>query len=160
MAIPLWRRPIDAFASSRPGSALLRWLGRRLDVPLLRATRGRFGLTFGLPVLLLTTTGRRSGEPRHAPVLYQRHGDALAVIGSHYGHPRHPAWVHNLRAKPEATVLLGGEEFAVSVREATGEERDELWASAVAMYGGYAKYAERVGDRVIPIYLLERATGA
>ena len=92
--------------------------------------------------------------------LFVESGGEYVVIGSFLGEPRHPGWVHNLRAKPEATVLLDGEEFPVAAREATPEERADLWASAVAMYGGYAKYEARAGDRVIPIYLLERAAGA
>ena len=158
--IPAWRRPIDAFAGSRLGSRLLARFAPRGDVALLRLTKGRFALTFGLPVLLLTTTGRKSGEPRATPLLYLRHGDAVAVIGTKFGSPREPAWALNLRANPRAVVLLAGEEWSASARLTTGDERSALWEQARSIYGGFDKYQARVGEREIPIFVLERTAQA
>jgi deazaflavin-dependent oxidoreductase (nitroreductase family) len=154
--IPLWRRPVDAFAGSRFGSAILRRLGPLLDRPLLRFTRGRVAMTLGLPTLLLTTIGRRSGAARAVPLVYHRLGDDLAVIGTSFGSTKHPAWYLNLRAKPEATVLLGGKEFTVGSRDATPAEYHDVWARATRIYGGYDRYRRRVGRRRVPIVVLMR----
>ena len=154
--VPGWRRPIDAFAGSPLGSALLAKLGPISDVPLLKLTRGRFALTFGLPTLLLTTTGRKSGEPRPTPLLYLRHGEAIAVIGTRFGNPKPPAWALNLVADPKAQVLLDGEEFEVVARRCEGAERATLWEQARGIYGGFDRYEQRVGEREIPIFLLDR----
>jgi deazaflavin-dependent oxidoreductase (nitroreductase family) len=129
-----------------------------LDRPLMRLTGGRFSLTLGMPTLLLTTTGRKSGELRSAPLLYMRHGDDLALIGTSFGSISHPAWYLNLMANPQASVLLKKETFEVTAREATPEERPVLWQKATQVYGGYEKYLERAGDRNIPILVLARKT--
>ncbi len=154
--IPRWRQPIDALSSTRFGSAFLRRVAPHLDRPLMRLSRGRFALTFGLPTLLLTTIGRKSGEPRSSPLLYLRHGESLVVFGTRFGSPRQPDWYLNIQKTPEATVTLDGEEFEVTPRDATPEEREELWARATRMYGGFEKYGERVVGRQIPIVLLTR----
>ena len=155
--VPAWRRPVDALAGSRLGSALLSRVAPVFDRPLMRLSRGRVAMTFGLPTLLLTTTGRKSGEPRSTPLLYLRHGDDLAVIGTKFGARHHPAWALNLFALPRATLLLDGEERAVVARVTEGEEREALWQNARRIYGGFDKYESRVGDRQIPIFVLERA---
>ena len=154
---PAWRKPLDAFASLKPVSAVLKYCMPVLDRPLMRLSRGRFSLTYGLPTLLLTTTGRKSGEPRSAPLLYIRHGDDMALIGTSFGRTTHPAWYLNLLANPQASVLLGGETFAVTARKATPQERQELWLKATLLYGGFEKYETRVGDREIPILVLSRS---
>jgi deazaflavin-dependent oxidoreductase (nitroreductase family) len=113
-------------------------------------------MTFGLPTLLLTTTGRRTGRARSTPLLYLRHGEELAVIGTRFGSDRHPAWSLNLLADPAATVLLDGESFRVVAREATPAERDTVWSRATRLYGGFEKYEARASGRVIPVLLLGR----
>jgi deazaflavin-dependent oxidoreductase (nitroreductase family) len=156
--IPAWRKPIDAFLSSRPVSAVLRHVMPILDKPLMRLTKGRFSSTqsMGLPTLLLTTTGRKTGEPRSAPLLYLRHGDDLALIGTSFGNTSHPAWYLNLMANPKASVLLNDESFEVIAREASPDERPILWQQATQVYGGFEKYLKRVGDREVPILILTR----
>ena len=109
-----------------------------------------------MPTLLLTTTGRKSGEPRSTPLIYQRVGADLAVIGTRFGSTRHPAWYLNLRDRPEATVLLDGEEFAVHSREARSDEWKRIWSQATRLYGGYERYRSRVGSRRVPILILSR----
>ena len=158
--IPFWRRPIDAFAGSRLGSSILRRVGPLLDRPLLQLTRGRFAMTFGLPTLLLTTTGRRSGAAHAVPLVYHRLGDDLAVIGTSFGSTKHPAWYHNLRAHPEARVLLDGTEFPVTCRDATPTEYTDVWTRATRIYGGYDRYRRRVGSRRVPIVVLTRTRGS
>ena len=153
---PGWRKPLDALASLKPVSAVLKYCMPVLDRPLMRLSRGRVSLTYGLPTLLLTTTGRKSGEARTAPLLYIQHGDDMALIGTSFGSTRHPAWYLNLMAEPQASVLLDGENVAVTAREATPEERREIWLKATRLYGGFEKYKTRVGDREIPILVLTR----
>ncbi len=106
------------------------------------------------PMLLLHHTGAKSGAARTDPLVYVRDGDDLVLVASKGGHPRNPAWFHNLRANPEATVQLGRERRAVRARVATPEERGRLWRKAVATYGGYRSYQRRT-EREIPLVVLE-----
>ena len=138
---------------------LVRVLGR-MHVRLYRLTGGRFvGRVGKAPILLLTTTGRRSGEPRTAPLLYLRDGDQLAIVASFGGHPKHPVWYLNLTANPEVQVQVGRDQFAATASTADAEERERLWPLFVEMYSGYAGYQEKT-SREIPIVLLERSERA
>lgn len=124
---------------------------------LYRWTGGVIGANAaGLPNLLLTTTGRKSGQPRTVPLVYVEDGDRCVVIASYGGSPTHPAWWLNLEADPNATVQIRGRTFPVTARKATGDERAELWPRAVKLYGGYAGY-QRITDREIPVVILEPA---
>ena len=132
----------------------LRTLGK-LNVPLYRLSRGHLGGKMGgAPVLLLTTTGRKSGEPRTAPVIYMRDGDSLVVIGSNAGNERPPAWALNLEATPEAEVEVGADRSSVRARIAEGDERADLWRRMTAGYPGFDDYVERT-DRPINVFVLE-----
>ena len=125
------------------GASGLRAIGK-LNVPLYRASRGKlFGRIGRAPVLLLTTTGRRSGQQRTAPVVYLADGERLLVIGSNAGNPRAPAWALNLRANPDAEVQVRRERRSVRARVAEGEERAELWRRMNEQYGGFEAYRER-----------------
>ena len=106
------------------------------------------------PMLLLHHTGAKSGAARTDPLVYVRDGDDLVLVASKGGHPRNPAWFHNLRANPETTVQVGRERRAVRARVAKPEERGRLWRKAVATYGGYRSYQERT-EREIPLVVLE-----
>src|SRR5215471_14761276 len=98
---------------------------------LYETTDGRIGANLGgRPMLLLRTVGRRSGEPRTAALLYVRDGDAYAVIASKGGAPRHPAWFHNLMARPDAEIQVGRERMPVHARVAEGKERSRIWERA------------------------------
>jgi F420H(2)-dependent quinone reductase len=122
---------------------------------IYRLSGGRLlGEVAGMKVLLLTTTGARSGAERTTALTTFEADAAYVVIGSFLGEPRHPAWVHNLRARPQATIQLGAERIAVSSREAHGEERARLWARLVALQPGYREYEART-DREIPVVVLE-----
>ncbi len=135
---------------------LARGVGR-LHVRIYRLTGGRFvGRVGKAPILLLTTTGRRSGQPRTTPLLYLRDGDALAIVASFGGHPKHPVWYLNLTANPTVNVQVGGDRFAATARSVDAEERERLWPELVAMYPSYAGYQQKT-TREIPIVLLERS---
>lgn len=124
---------------------------------LYTKTRGRIGHHFlGMTTLLLTTTGRKSGQPRSTALMYLEDGPALAVVGSNLGSDKPPAWWLNLQANPEAEVLLGPERRRVRGREASSQERARLWPRFVEMYADYQAY-ERSTSRPIPIVLLEAA---
>jgi F420H(2)-dependent quinone reductase len=137
---------------------IFRWLVRllsRANVWLYRKTGGRLGGRLaGAPVLLLTTTGRRTGERRTTALLYLDLGESLAIVGSFGGTPKHPAWFLNLRSNPEVDVQLGKARSGRRARIATDEERARLWPRLVKMYPGYASYQEKTARR-IPIVLLE-----
>jgi F420H(2)-dependent quinone reductase len=138
---------------SMPAGAL-RALGK-LNVPVYRLTRGRvMGKVGRAPVLLLTSIGRRSGQPRTAPVLYLADGERTVVIGSNAGNTRAPAWSHNLRAKPDCEVQIRGERRNLRARLAEGEERAELWRKMNEQYAGFEDYDERTA-RDIGVFVLE-----
>lgn len=130
-----------------------------LDRFVYRITRGRAmvsSVLAGLPVVLLTVVGARSGEPRTVPVLGFPLGGDLVVVASNWGRPRHPAWYHNLRACPDATVTVHGQATPVVARETHGTERERLWESARSVYPGLAAYSRRAADRRIPVVVLHR----
>ena len=134
----------------------LRWVGK-LNVPLYRLTRGRmFGRIADSPIVLLTTTGRKSGQRRTAPVIFMRDGDSIVVIGSNAGNSRPPAWSLNLVANPEADVQVGGDRWPVRARVAKGEERAALWERFTDEYSGFDDYTAAT-DRRIRLFVLERA---
>ena len=122
---------------------------------LFRASGGRVGSNMGgIPCLMLTTTGRTSGRPRHVPLLYLEHQGAGVVIASYGGNPQHPAWWLNLEAQPEATVQIGRAVHPVRARLADPGERQTLWAEAVAIYPPYDDYKQKT-TREIPVVILE-----
>jgi F420H(2)-dependent quinone reductase len=136
------------------GDRGLRLMGK-LNVPVYRATRGRLlGKVGRAPVLLLTTTGRKSGQERTAPVVYLADGDRYVVIGSNAGSARMPAWALNLRANPEAGVDVYGKRAPVRARVAEGEERADLWRRMNEQYAGFDDYEART-TREIAVFVLE-----
>jgi deazaflavin-dependent oxidoreductase (nitroreductase family) len=140
--------------STGMGSAGLRLTGK-LNVPLYRLSGGRIGGKVGdAPVLLITTTGRKSGEPRTAPVLYLEDDGRLIVIGSNAGHSNEPAWSLNLKANPDAEVEVGRKRQTVRARVAEGEERADLWSKHVGQFEGFDIYKTRT-DRDIAVFVLE-----
>jgi deazaflavin-dependent oxidoreductase (nitroreductase family) len=149
--------PSDRFYSRLShslGAKGLRAVGK-LNVPVYRLTRGRVGGKVGKgPVLLLTTTGRKSGEPRTAPVLYLADGDSFVVINTNAGNAKVPAWSLNLRADPEAEVEVKGQRTKVRARLAEGEERAELWRRHNQQYSGWDYYESKL-DREIGVFVLE-----
>ena len=140
--------------SQMMGATGLRWMGK-LNVPLYRVSGGRLmGKVNEAPVLLLTTTGRKSGRQRTAPVVYLADGESYVVIGSNAGHSRTPAWSLNLKAAPEAEVEVGRRRVPVRARVAEGEERADLWRRHNEQYSGFDEYEART-DRDIALFVLE-----
>jgi deazaflavin-dependent oxidoreductase (nitroreductase family) len=127
---------------------------------IFRRTGGRVGGKFpgGAPVLLLHTTGRKTGSGRITPLVYIEDGDDLVLIASAGGAAKHPAWWLNLRANPETTVQVGRDVLSVRAEEVTGDERERLWAKAVEVYSGYAGYQKKT-TRQIPVVVLRRRHG-
>jgi deazaflavin-dependent oxidoreductase (nitroreductase family) len=120
-----------------------------------RANDGKVGGQFkGANLLLLTTTGAKSGEPRVSPLAYFRIDGKLLIIGSFAGSDVNPAWVHNLRANPAARVEIGKESSDVTAQELPSDERDELFAQITAAAPGFAEYQAKT-TRVIPVFELQ-----
>ena len=130
--------------------ALHRWM--------YRVSGGKLGKSFfGSPVLLLTTTGRRTGKPRTWPLTYLPEGDRLIIIASNGGQPNHPAWYLNLRATPQVSVQLGDRVRTMIAQTTEGDERARLWSRVVEEYPAYAEY-QRKTDRQIPVVVLHPRT--
>lgn len=126
-------------------------LATKLHVALFRRTGGRVGgRLVGNPILLLNTTGRKSGKERTTPLLYLPDGEDMVIVASNGGAAKHPAWWLNLREMDEATVEIGRRQVRVRAEEVFGEEKERLWARLVEAYPGYAEYQRKTG-REIPV---------
>jgi deazaflavin-dependent oxidoreductase (nitroreductase family) len=121
------------------------------------ATDGEEGFAWhkGTEILILTTTGRKSGQSRSNALIFGRHGDDYLVVGSKGGAPKPPAWYVNLSANPEVQVQVKGDRFSAHARTATAEEKPELWKIMTAAWPDYDHYQERT-DREIPVVILTR----
>lgn len=122
---------------------------------LYRLSSGRIGgrMPQGQPILLLTTTGRKSGQPRTAPLLYLQEGVNIVLVASQGGLPHHPLWYRNLEVNPDVEVEIGAEKKAMRARRASEEEKRALWPKLVAMYRSYDAYQART-QRNIPVVIL------
>jgi deazaflavin-dependent oxidoreductase (nitroreductase family) len=145
-----------ALVATRPGS----WLLRRavpLDRRLLTRSKGRYTLLgpFGSPLLLLTSTGAKSGKARTTPLLYLLEGDALLLAASNFGGPHHPAWSENLLAHPEAVVSIAGVRYEVTATLLEGEDCRAAWERFEEAARPYHRYGERT-DRTIRVFSLRR----
>ena len=144
----LRRTPLTALlrvlAPTRPFAAFYRRVGPRLDRFLIRASSGRVASRlYGLPVLLLSTTGAKSGQTRTTPLLYVRDGLDFAVAGTNFGHPAHPGWTANLLAGPAAAIEIGPERIRVTAELADADTRSRVWPRFLSVYPGYGHYAHR-----------------
>ncbi len=154
------QRGMQRVASSRAGAKSLSIILHHADGWLFGATKGRTtvsSLTSGLPVIMVTTIGAKSGLPREIPLIGIPTGDDLSVIGSGFGQEPTPGWVHNLRKQPEAKVTYGGRSVDVLAQEVFGDAADSIWATARELYPGYALYPVRASHRRISVFLLTRA---
>jgi deazaflavin-dependent oxidoreductase (nitroreductase family) len=152
------QRAIRQIAASGPGSWLFARVMHHIDKPVFRLTRGRHtlaSLVSGLPVVMLTTTGARSGALRTVPVLGLPTADGLAVIASNYGQEHNPAWYHNLRAKPDGYVTVDGVRSTFHAGEAQGDVRARIWGEALNVYPGFSQYERRASHRHIAVFVLE-----
>ena len=141
----------------RPVSLFYARILHRIDRLVYRRTRGR--TTFaawlsGLPVVMLTTTGARSGASRSVPVLGFPTDDGLVVIASNYGQDRHPAWYYNLRANPDGEVEVAGARRSFRAVETEGEQRDRIWQQGLRVYPGWSTYERRASHRRIAVFVL------
>src|ERR1700736_6271392 len=152
------QKVLRRFAASGPGSWLFARVLHRIDRPVHRLSRGRYtfaSLVSGLPVVMLTTTGARSGVRRSVPVLGLPTPDGLVVIASNYGQKRHPAWYYNLRTNPTGQVMVDGVTRAVRARQAEGDTRARIWQEALHVYPGWSQYERRASHRNIAVFVLE-----
>lgn len=135
---------------------IIKWMSR-VNIWLYRVSGGRlFNTMQGAPILLLTTIGRKSGQPRTKPVLYLRDGDDLVVVASVGGQKKHPLWFKNLVANPRVSVELGRDKTQCLARVVPDEERAALWPRLVSMYKGFALYQSWT-DRQIQVVVLTEA---
>jgi deazaflavin-dependent oxidoreductase (nitroreductase family) len=154
-----FHRMMRRFVATKVGVALLRPTAHHLDKLVAKLTGGKQSLTGiagGIPAVILTTTGAKSGAPRTVAVFGIPHPDGLGLIASNFGGAKHPAWYHNLKANPEATVSIEGDTWQATARPATPRERDEIWAKGVELYPGWTKYEARAGERHIEAFILSR----
>jgi deazaflavin-dependent oxidoreductase (nitroreductase family) len=153
---PMVRRAITTLAGSKVGAFAIRKL-TPLDHALLRRSKGRFTVfgPMGAPLLLLTTTGRKTGERREIPLSYLREDDRLYLVGSNFGQAAHPAWSSNLVADPNAWVTMGGKEIPVVATQLAGAERDRIFREFADYASNYGAY-ERRTDRDIRVFVLKR----
>ncbi len=154
-ALSSGQRRLGRLLTARPVSWLYSTLFAPLDPALLRWSKGRFSFSPGVPMLLLQTTGAKSGLTRETPLAYGRDGGRIVLVASNNGGPKNPAWYYNLRANPQVQATLAGETRQFVAHEAAGDERDRLWAAAVVRNPAYALYQERTDARTIPLLVLE-----
>lgn len=150
-------RVAGRFAATTAGSWVIRTL-TPLDRRVLERTGAKYTVLgpIGAPVLLLTTTGRKSGLPRTQPLLYVHDGDTLYVIGSNFGQDHHPAWTANLLAEPGATVAVAGERIPITATPIEGAPKEEIFQRFVELTGAYAAYRDRT-SRDLRVFALTRA---
>ncbi|MGH2762008.1 MAG: nitroreductase family deazaflavin-dependent oxidoreductase [Thermoleophilaceae bacterium] len=149
-----FRRIARVTAAWRPMSWLYARTLHHIDRVVYRLTRGR--ATFaswvaGLPIVMLTTTGAKSGRRHTLPLVALPEGDRLVIIASNYGQDRNPAWYHNLRAYPRATIVFEGVAREVTARELEGEERERHYTRGIETYPGWTRYRKRASHRQIPV---------
>ena len=151
------QRALQRFGGTAFGTAVISGVIGPLDRMVHRSTQGRAtaGSLFGaMPVVMLTTVGARSGERRVQPLNAIPHEGDVALVGTNFGSGKVPAWAHNLRATPEATLTYGDREFAVVATEIEEAEHDRVFAAAIRIYAGYARY-RREATNDIPIFHLK-----
>src|SRR3954468_13275844 len=129
-----WELRMERFAASKAGGWYFINVANKIDKHLVPATRGKVSTAIGQQVLVVETTGAKSGAKRRIPLVYVTDGDAIVLIASKGGAPKNPAWYHNLKAHPDVRVWAKGRSGSYRAREAEGDERDRLWAKAVDYY--------------------------
>ncbi len=152
------RRLVRTIGGARPVGWLLSRTAHHIDRAVFKITKGRHtyvSLISGLPILMLTTTGARTGRQSTVPVVGIPDGERLVVIASNYGQRHHPAWYHNLIANPFAKISVGGARKVLRARIATGEERRRLWALGTEIYPAWNVYRRRATSREIGVFVLE-----
>ncbi len=137
----------------------LKWLITTANIGLIRISKGRLGASFlGVPVLLLTTRGRKTGEPRTLPLYYMTDGERVVMVASNAGTSSDPAWLLNLRATPAVDVTIGDKSRAMLAHEASPEEKDVLWPRLVQLFPKWQMMEDR-SLRRFPVVVLEPRPG-
>jgi len=153
-----WQRLMQHIPASTLGATVFSKILHYVDPPLMRISKDRLSipsLLTGLPVVILTSTGAKSGQTRTKPVIGVPDGDNVVLVASNWGQRRNPAWYYNLRANPVAELEFGGHSGTYIAREVTEpDEYQRLWQKAAEVYIGFDKYQRRTGDRKIPIMML------
>ena len=148
-------RMLLVVGKTRAFARVYRVIGPVIDPWILRRSKGKVGSQiYGLPALLLTSVGRRSGQQRVSPLLYLRDGDDFVVVGTNFGQEHHPGWTANLIAEPDAEIEVGPERMAVRAELADTDTWNRLWPRFVAFYPGYASYLGRAGGRTPRMFVL------
>lgn len=144
--------PVDGEYAPSPA----KWV--RDQVEVYESSGGTEGTTLrGLPVVVLTTIGAKTGKVRKVPLMKVEHDGKYAAVASQGGAPKHPVWYYNLKAHPDLEVRDGTQVFEMTAREISGEEYDEWWERSVAAFPDYADYKLKT-DRTIPLFILEPRT--
>jgi deazaflavin-dependent oxidoreductase (nitroreductase family) len=151
---PPW---FEKLASSRPAGWYFLNVANPIDKRLLPATNGRFSTAPGRQIVVIEVIGRKSGQARRVPLQFITDGDDIVLIASKAGAAKHPAWYHNLRANPDATVWAKGRSGRYRASVIEGPDYDRLWKKAAEYYSGYDVYKQRAGGRRIPLVRLTRA---
>jgi deazaflavin-dependent oxidoreductase (nitroreductase family) len=152
------RRSVRLLVTSWPVAQLSPWVPPGLDRLSYRVTRGRFTFSTwatGLPVLLLSTKGARTGEPRIVRVLGIPDGDGFIIVAANFGQRANPAWHYNLRAHPRVCVVVGGIESEYHARELSGAERERGFQRALSLNPGWRRFQKWSGQRTIPVMRLD-----
>jgi deazaflavin-dependent oxidoreductase (nitroreductase family) len=151
------QRAVHIVTRTAAGSWLFARTLHQLDRPVLRLSRGRYSVTStltGLPIVMVSTIGAKSGQLRHLPLVVIPDGENVILIASNFGQKRHPAWYHNLRAHPEVRLTYAGQTVTYTAHETAGDERERCWRRAADLYSGYPLYERRAAGRHIPVMLL------
>ncbi len=154
----VYARLVNRFSATKVGSWTVKHVAAKVDPKIFKATGGRFTITGKptLPMLALTTTGRKSGQPRTVQLAYHRDGDDVLVVASAMGQERHPAWRLNLEADPHASVLLKGDEHDVVASLLDDDEKAAVWSAVKRTIPQMSTYEART-DRSIGVFRLTRA---
>jgi deazaflavin-dependent oxidoreductase (nitroreductase family) len=150
--------------STRIGSQITARVLHHIDKFLNKLSGGKIVITglSGLPVVFVTTTGARSGQPRTLPLVAihdRQNSGVFAVVASNFGQKNYPAWYYNMKAHPQVTCSIHEQAQAYVAREAEGEEYQRFWGYAQEIYMGFSKYKQRASHRRIPIMILEPLGG-
>ena len=155
-----YHRLIKGIASTTWGARLFSFLLHRLDRRVYTWTNGRATLASwlsDLTIVMITTTGAKSGLPRTIPIIaipHPEHETTFVLIASNWGQKKYPAWYYNLKSNPQAACEYAGESYAYIAHEAERAEYQQLWEHAVSFYAGYGQYRQRVTERHIPIMVM------
>lgn len=153
----IFQRTNMKLASTSPIAKLFSYTFHHLDRTMLSLSNGRYSaisLLSGLPLVTLTATGAKSGQPREVPLIGTPVDDEVILIASNWGGKKHPSWYYNLKATPACTLTHDGKTEPYIAQEVFGDEKERYWQKAAAIYPGYDAYKSRTGGREIPVMVL------